>query len=150
VAIPLEEDGARKFFEENFRGRARHPECNEARRRRTRDSESTLISRCKEGVIVSERQLSVALTRHTASPNINAKQEIILAIRSSPTWSYGVAQAGKCSRHDGEPRQRTLGHIDVEWIVRQRFERLDRFELSRQQSALVKVEVTDHLGARGR
>jgi hypothetical protein len=112
-------------------GHSRHPACNEAPRCRTCDGKSTPVSRCEEGVTIAERQISVALTRHAASPNINAEQEIALAILSSPTWSYCVAQTGKCSRYYSEPWQRPLRHIDVDWIIRQRFEWLDRVELRR-------------------
>jgi hypothetical protein len=59
-----------------------------------------------------------------------------------------VAQTGQPSRHDGEAWQRSLGQVDVEGIVEQRFEGLDRFELFRQQAALTNVEVTDRLGTR--
>jgi hypothetical protein len=86
--------------------------------------------------------------RHAASPNIDAEQEILLAIRSSPTRSDGVAQAGKCSRDDGKSRQRPLGHIDMEWIVGQRFERLDWFEPGGQDRALMKVELAYRPGSR--
>jgi hypothetical protein len=59
-----------------------------------------------------------------------------------------VAQTGQPSRYDGEAWQRSLGQVDVEGIVEQRFEWLDRFELFRQQPALTNVEVTDRIDNR--
>jgi hypothetical protein len=53
-----------------------------------------------------------------------------------------VAQTGQRSRHDGKSRQRPFGQIDVEWIVGQRFEGFDRFELVRQKRALAKMKVS--------
>jgi hypothetical protein len=69
-------------------------------------------------------------------------------VRDDPTGSYGVAQTGQCSGYDGESWQRPLGQIDVEWIVGQRFEWFDRFELVRKKRALAKVKVPYRLGTR--
>ena len=95
-----------------------------------------------------EYQVSVALTRDAAPPNIDGEQEIVPPVRDGPAGPYCVAQTGQRSRHDGEAWQRPLGQFDVKWIVGQRFEWFDRFELGRQKRALMKVKVPYRLGTR--
>src|SRR5208283_2886731 len=126
----------------------RHPNANEAPRRWTRDGESAHVSRRKQCIAVPEYQVSVALTRHAAPPNIDGEQEIVPPVRDGPPGPYCVAQTRQRSRHDGEARQRPLGQLDVERIVGQRFEWFDRFELGRQKRALMKVKVPYRLGTR--
>jgi len=127
---------------------ARHPAANKSHRRRARYGDLGHVSRCIEGITVAEHQVAAALTYHAASADIHAEQEIVLAVCGGANGSYGVAQTGQPSRHDGEAWQGSLGQVDVEGIVEQRFEWLDRFELFRQQPALTNVEVTDRLGTR--
>jgi hypothetical protein len=59
-----------------------------------------------------------------------------------------VAHARQRSRHDGEPGQGALDHINVQWAITQRHERLDGLEPGRQHGALALVEVSHSLGTR--
>src|SRR5215831_9813982 len=83
-------------------GLARHSAADEARRRRPHDGEPRHTSRCKESVAVSQQQLAIALLRQAGAPDIDAEQEIVLSMPSSPFGSCGVAEAGERSRHEGE------------------------------------------------
>jgi len=92
----------------------RHPNANEAHRRRADDGDFSHISRRKERITIPEHQVSVALTRHAASPDIDAEQEIVLAVCNSSLRSYGVTQTRQRCGHNGESWQRPLDHIDLE------------------------------------
>src|SRR5271167_930009 len=87
--------------EEQCHRLARHSNADKASALRTRDTESGCISRRENGITVPERQVSVALTRHHPPPNIDSEQEIVAPVRDGPNGSYGVAQTGQRSRHDG-------------------------------------------------
>jgi hypothetical protein len=58
-----------------------------AARHRTREGESGLTSRRKDGIAVPERQVSIALTRHDASSNIDNEQEIVAPVPDGPISS---------------------------------------------------------------
>src|SRR5258708_5227031 len=92
-------------------------------------------SRCSSGV-VNGRASAIA-----------AEQGMVLAVGDRSAGSYGLAQSRQRSGHHRQTRQRPLGQIDVEWIVGQWIERLDRFEPGGQNRALMKVELAYRLGA---
>ena len=59
-----------------------------------------------------------------------------------------MAHARKRSGHDGEPGQGALNHINVQWAIWQRQERLDRLETGWQHAALALMELSHGLGPR--
>jgi hypothetical protein len=61
-------------------------------KRRTREDESGYISRCKDGITVPERQLSVALAAMAHPRTLTASKSP--PVRNGPTGSYNVAQTG--------------------------------------------------------
>ena len=78
----------------------RHPNANEAPRARTREGESGPTSRPKQRIAVPEYQVSVALTRQAAPPDIDGEQEIVLP---RPRWAVlrGARQTAFQTRRRG-------------------------------------------------
>jgi hypothetical protein len=111
-------------------------------------AEAGNTSRPKKSVAVPQRQLRVALPRQAAPPDIDGEQQIALSLPGGPFGSWRVAHARQRSRHDGEPGQGALDHINLQRAISQRHERLDRLEPGRQHGALALVEVSHSLGTR--
>ena len=102
-----------------------------------------LVSRGDDGIAILDLQLALALAHRAASPDIRDEKKIVPAIRRPASATDRVAQAAEFSGDNREPRQRPLGQIDVGGTARQRFERLDRFEITRQDRSLADVQLTD-------
>jgi hypothetical protein len=70
---------------------ARHPNTDEAHRRRAGYRDLGYVARCKERIAIPEHQFSVALTRRAASPDVDAEQKIVRAVCNDPARSDRMA-----------------------------------------------------------